>query len=87
MAKLGVFVICDVKAGMFYPPSVSNTRYEAVRTFTDVVNDRSLPFVKHPEDYRLFYIGDYDNVSGQIDGCTPEFVASASDLVPTNGGV
>lgn len=39
---------------------------QALRDFSDQVNDPQSPIHKHPEHYTLMYLGEYDNQSGQI---------------------
>lgn len=38
----------------------------AIRQFSDYVNDKNHPWGKHPEDYTLMSIGEYDDESAEI---------------------
>jgi len=40
---------------------------EALRHFEDEVNNPQSPLYKHPEDYTLFHLGQYDETTGQFD--------------------
>jgi hypothetical protein len=64
--NIQLFSIHDVKAGAYLPPFTLPTTQMAKRTFADTVNDRNHSFSKHPEDYTLFHIGEFDDESGMI---------------------
>ena len=62
-----VFTVYDVKAKLHLQPFFMRSIPEAVRAFGDLANDEGHQFGKHPEDYTLVQIGDYDETSGLID--------------------
>lgn len=64
--KLRVFCVYDIKAEMFSPPFVKGTIGEAVRDFQDLVNNQDTTIARHPGDYKLCCIGEFDNVSGSL---------------------
>lgn len=66
MALLGAFSIFDLKVGAFSPPFFVRTRGEAVRSFTDACKDDNLMFKRHPADYRLFFVGEFDDQAGRL---------------------
>lgn len=57
---LKCFAVFDVKAGAFLPPFFLPETPVAVRVFGDCVNDSQHQFGKHPEDYSLFLLGEFD---------------------------
>lgn len=59
-----VFAIYDSKAKFFQPPFCAKTKGMVIRTFTDITNDEKHPINKHPEDYTLFEIASFDNLTG-----------------------
>lgn len=63
-----IFCIFDSKADAFLAPIFAVTEGIARRMFYDVVNDPSSAFNKHPGDYTLFEIGDFDERKGFISG-------------------
>lgn len=63
---LRVFSIRDLKAAAFAPPFFMARDELAVRAFSDAIQDSSQPMSRHPEDYHLFYLGEYDDESGQL---------------------
>lgn len=64
--KLFVFSIFDSKAEAFNTPIFLPAKGQATRTFEDQVNDESSPFNKHPGDYTLFLIGEFDTDTGLL---------------------
>lgn len=38
----------------------------AVRSFIDQVNQAGSTFNQHPEDYVLYYVGEFDDTNGQL---------------------
>lgn len=54
---------------------------EAIRSFSDLVSDPQTVLAKHPEDFKLYSLGSYDDVSGRLVPLdVPGFVANATDF-------
>ena len=57
----------------------------AIRSFGDEIKrphseERPNPMAKHPEDYDLFYLGEFDDQEGVFDGLVrPEQIAIGKD--------
>lgn len=66
MSNLKMYSVHDAKAEAYLQPFCTKTRGLASRMFTNTVNDENTEFWKHPEDYTLFEIGEYDENSGQL---------------------
>lgn len=64
---LRIFAIYDIKTEIFSPPFFQSTTGEALRNFKDLVNDERSTVHKHPEDYRLMCLGNWDNHTGLFD--------------------
>jgi hypothetical protein len=62
-----IYSVLDTKSESFSPPMVNRTKGEAIRSFSDEVNNPNSMLYKHPEDYVLFEIGTWDNQSGVIE--------------------
>jgi len=63
-----VFTIYDSKSETYLQPQYCKTKNECLRIFTDIVNsnDSQNQVAKHPEDYTLFEIGEYDDSIGSF---------------------
>lgn len=83
-----VFTIFDSKTESYVAPFFMLARGEAIRAFTDTVNDSSIPPGKYPEDFTLFELGTFDESSCKFVlystpislGCGVEFVKQRPSL-------
>lgn len=65
--KLKVFSIRDAKAEAFMRPFFSPTVGLAKRSFADLVNSgNGEPVAKHPEDFCLFELGEFEELTGRL---------------------
>ena len=65
MQKL--YVLFDSKSETYTAPTLNPARGQALRSFSDGVNANDGNMLsKHPEDFTLFEIGEYDIHSGEI---------------------
>lgn len=81
MGKTKIFSVYDSKVGAYAQPFFMRSKGEALRGWEDVVNDPSTNFYKHPEDYTLFELGEYDELSGRIENhSTPESLGVALEF-------
>ncbi len=76
--------VYDDKAGVFAPPFFFANKPLAIRFFGEIVVDKQSVIAKHPADFKLFYIGVFNEQSGELSGVKPEFLCLASDLVSSN---
>lgn len=77
-----IFALNDSKLGEFGQPFFFHARGQAVRFLSDLTRDPKTQVCQHPEDFRLYLLGEYDPASGiftNIDGA-PEFIAAAADF-------
>jgi len=72
-----IFSIFDKKTAIYSKPFYCLTMAEAIRTFGDAVNEPESPFFKHPEDYDLWQIGRFEDITGIIDKMDPQHLGSA----------
>ena len=63
------FTIYDNAANAYLPPFCLHNEQMAMRVFGDCIQSADHQFSKHPSDYTLFKIGEFDDISGQL---TPE---------------
>jgi hypothetical protein len=61
-----VFTVYDEKSEAYLQPFFLDTIGQAKRAITDCVNDPNHNFGKHPSDYTLFYICNFDDTSGKF---------------------
>jgi hypothetical protein len=56
-----LFSIYDIKAEAYLQPFFLQTKGQAIRAITDCVNDPNHQFSRHPADYTLFELGEYED--------------------------
>lgn len=61
-----VFTVFDTKAEAYLQPFFMQTRGQAIRAWSDSVNDEQTQFFRHPADFVLYEIGEYDELQGTI---------------------
>lgn len=80
---INLFSVFDSKTAAFGNPFADQQPSSAIRNFADAVNDNSNPnnlWAKHPEDFSLFQIGQYDTDLGKLIPFIPESLVTASAL-------
>lgn len=65
--KTQIFTVYDIKAEVYLVPWYSTNDKQAMRIFGDAVNNAETMFNKHPFDYALMHIGEFDDETGKID--------------------
>lgn len=68
---LRAYSIYDRKSLQYHPPYFASTDGAAVRNFADAANDMQSMIGRHPADYVLFYLGDYDDQKGAMQPVSP----------------
>lgn len=63
---LKIFSVYDSKSEAYIPPFYALTAGQAIRSFTDTVNEANHAFNKHPADFTLFLIGEFDDAHGAV---------------------
>lgn len=71
--KMFIYAVLDTKVGVFGQPFFQAADGAAIRDFSDAVKDGSNPnnmWHKHPEDFALYKLGEFDNLTGGVVGVT-----------------
>lgn len=74
------YIVCSIydnATEAYMRPFVAQSRGQAVRMFTDLAQDNGSEIAKHPEDYKLFQIGEFFDSTGNIESCEPDCLARA----------
>lgn len=78
--KLLMMSVFDSAVGVYAPPFCVRTRGEGIRSFTDACAEDNLPFKKHPQHYRLFLMGEFDDGTGLVVCSKPEPLIGADEI-------
>lgn len=87
-----VFTVFDVVGNAYLQPFFMTTTGQAIRGFSDVVNDPSHQFNKHPNDYYLCELGTFDDSIASLVtypeivriGCAREYWRSSNSIKELN---
>ena len=78
---LNIYCVRDVKAGYMSPIYKQNDEL-AIRDFKFLANDDSSNIVNQfIEDKELWFLGTFDERTGKIEGCEPQFLIKAVDCI------
>lgn len=78
--KLFLFAVHDSKVGAYAAPMSMRAKGEAVRSFQSACQDDTLPFKKHPADFSLWFVAEFDDSTGLVMPVTPERVIGADEF-------
>nr|QJB18896.1 MAG: nonstructural protein [Microvirus sp.] len=61
-----VCCVYDRIAQIYGVPNFTNSKGSTVRAFADMINkpDQNNQFYEHPDDYDLYYLGEFDDATG-----------------------
>lgn len=62
--NLTIVAIHDRATDAYSTPIFVHTTGQAIRGFQDEINEPNNPMSKHPDDYDLYQLGEYDNATG-----------------------
>lgn len=79
--KMKIFTVLDVKAESYGLPFFSRTFETAIRDVKTAANTEGNKLETHPEDYTLWYVGEFDVESAELVAVTPNQIARCMDLV------
>lgn len=74
--------VYDIKADFYSPPLCCKTVNEGLRIFQDACSTPGSTLSAHPEDYKLYRLGTFDDNSGRIAPTEPLFL-SQGGITPT----
>lgn len=75
-----VYSIFDAAVGTFSRPFFMANEGQAMRAFSDEVNNQDSTICKHPEHFSLYYLGTWDDSAGMFESYEPRHVAKAVDF-------
>lgn len=82
--KLQIFAVFDKKAIAYAYPTFAHQKGQAIRSFENAVNDDKTQFAHNPEDFSLWHLGEWDDVTGIITPLTaPQHIEEALTLKRT----
>lgn len=81
MAFKELYVVKDEKANSFGVPQFFNSVVETVRAITVVSNDPASMLGRFPDDYSVYYVGRFEDVTGALDSSPPVLAFTVASTV------
>ena len=76
-----IYSVRDSKSQLYAKPVLGVTHGEMERAFSESVNKEGTIHNIHPQDFDLYYLGDYDDNTGKILSLdTPQHICKGVDL-------
>lgn len=90
--KMNVYSVYDKAVNAFLQPFYARSAGEAIRSFTELANDSNTNVGRHPTDFLLMFLGEYDDNSGLFNCQEPMRLLGATEVLkvdpfvqPTDG--
>lgn len=74
-----IFVIKDEKSGTHYDPFTMGNTIDAQRTFMQAMKNEKSMISQYPEDFNLYFLGEYDEEIGLISPTAPVMVLTGKE--------
>ncbi len=78
--KLKMFSMYDMKAEAFITPFFLHNENMAKRAIYDASSMDTHMFSKHPEDYALYHLGEFDDSNGMVESLLPRNLGLVSQI-------
>ena len=62
--KMGLYSIEDIRVDVFKPPFAQLNNAEAIRNFENLCKNPDTDLYRHPDDFRLVRVGEWDDDTG-----------------------
>lgn len=79
--KLQVYAVYDKAVNAFLQPFYARSAGEAIRSFGELARDNNTNVGRHPTDFLLFGLGEYDDATGLFHCQEPMRMLSASEML------
>lgn len=80
--KTQMFSVYDTKALIYGVPFFMQTKGAAIRAFTDLAHDPQSMVARHPKDFILFHVGEFDDSDATTTCVSPVIsLGLASDYI------
>lgn len=63
---LRLYAIYDLISGIYMPPFTARTDGVVMRDIAAAVSDKKTTLGQHPQDYQVYYVGDFNDMTGLV---------------------
>jgi len=74
-----IFAIKDEKAAAYYDPFTMGNTIDAQRTFMQAMKAEKSMISQYPDDFNLYLIGEYDEMTGLITPNAPVMILTGKE--------
>lgn len=78
---LKIFSVWDLKTEAYMQPFFSQTIGSGIRAFTDAASEQTSMLSKHPGDFQLHCIGEFDDSTGKITDQNNQALGTGADYL------
>lgn len=78
--NMNIYTVWDMKAGVFLAPFTIQSDGLARRAMAGCLMEDEHMFARHPEDFALFHVGEWDDLTAGIEPCTPRAIATLLEI-------
>jgi hypothetical protein len=79
--NLRIYCVFDEKSGLYGMPHFLQSDGLAIRSFSGGCDDPNTDLNRYPEDFFLYYVGDFNVVSGELTSRKPLRICAASEFI------
>lgn len=80
--QLLAFAVHDDAVAAYMQPFFAPANGAAIRSFLDASANPDSPLSKHPQDYRLYRVGAFDDNTGMFTPEAPVLLSSGAEVKP-----
>jgi len=85
--KVNLYAIYDTAAGIYDKMVFAPADGMVTREFQDLCTNAEHPYGQHPEDYSVFRLGQFDNLTGKVTDERNECLATGLEVVALSRNV
>lgn len=84
---LKAFSFLDIKTGVYSAPFFVAHKAQAIRAAVEIGNDFNTQVGRHPHDFRLAHVGEFDDNVGRLTSTEPEDYGTVAGLCAQSAGL
>lgn len=85
--KVNLYAIYDRASGIYDGPVPGHSDGQMIRKFSDLACSAEHEIGKHPDDYTLFRVGNWNDGTGELNDIPSEKLINGAEAVAASRGV
>lgn len=83
---LRMYSVYDKKSQVYHPGQYCHNDPHALRFFSMQFENKDSVMGKYPEDFDIYRVGEFDDSTGLVKSCTPEYIINVYALLNASNG-